>query len=453
MSTTYRAGSRRLQDRFDTRRLADRLEEKFVSRSTIGADDLAFIERMDMFFLATADAEGRPQCSYKGGEPGFVRVLDERTLAFPSYDGNGMYLSMGNVLENPHVGMLFIDFTAARPSRLRVNGIASIDESDDLIASYPGAQLVVRVRATQVFPNCPRYIHRMALIERSRFVPQADTEAPIPDWKRAEWACDVLPADDPPPPGRARGRAGLPPFGRRGAPRRRRRRGVARGPRAVGRARPVAGVGGRRFTWARPPCLALLSRARPASRRRRRLFTGRLGGRPRRRGSAPLDWRRGAELEIDHTPGRGWSSTRQGGGSRRSAGPDQEPVTCVIPGHHRQGRELFSDLVDVNAGRWCSRSKGAAPMRPRSTTPRRTDRASHQPATITSSWRGPCTPSTRSSSMSEVADGPEIRVRGRRPFRTERPSVSIASGTPNTICSARTTQMCTSGTNVTARRP
>lgn len=197
MSATYRAGSRRLQDRFDTRRLADRLEEKFVSRSTIGADDRAFIERMDMFFLATADAEGRPQCSYKGGEPGFVRVLDERTLAFPSYDGNGMYLSMGNVLENPDVGMLFIDFTAARPSRLRVNGIASIDESDDLIASYPGAQLVVRVRATQVFPNCPRYIHRMALIERSRFVPQADTEAPIPDWKRAEWACDVLPADDP----------------------------------------------------------------------------------------------------------------------------------------------------------------------------------------------------------------------------------------------------------------
>ena len=103
-----------------------------------------------------------------------MRVLDERTVAFPNYDGNGMYLSMGNVLENPHVGMLFIDFTAARPSRLRLNGVASIDESDELIASYPGAQFVVRVRATQVFPNCPRYIHRMALVERSRFVPRAD---------------------------------------------------------------------------------------------------------------------------------------------------------------------------------------------------------------------------------------------------------------------------------------
>jgi hypothetical protein len=197
MSSTYHDGSRRLQDRFDTRRLADRLDERYVSRERIDDDDRAFIERMDMFFLATADAAGRPQCSYKGGEPGFVRVLDEHTVAFPNYDGNGMFLSMGNVLENPHVGMLFIDFTAARPSRLRLNGVASIDESDELAGTYPGAQFVVRVRATQVFPNCPRYIHRMALVERSRFVPRADQDAPIPDWKRANWACDVLPANDP----------------------------------------------------------------------------------------------------------------------------------------------------------------------------------------------------------------------------------------------------------------
>ena len=197
MSGAYNSGSRRLQDRFDTRRLADRLEEKFLSRPIIDEQDRAFIERMDMFFLATADAEGRPQCSYKGGDPGFVRVLDEHTVAFPNYDGNGMYLSMGNVLQNPHVGMLFIDFTAARPSRMRVNGIAGIDEHDELLRSYPGAQFVVRVRATQVFPNCPRYIHRMALVERSRFVPRAGAETPVPDWKRTSWACDVLPAGDP----------------------------------------------------------------------------------------------------------------------------------------------------------------------------------------------------------------------------------------------------------------
>jgi uncharacterized protein len=193
---TYHDGSRRFQDRFDTRRLADRIDERLM-RPSIGDDERAFIERMDMFFLATADADGRPQCSYKGGDPGFVRVLDERTLAFPSYDGNGMFLSIGNLAVNPHVGLLFVDFRARRPSRLRLNGIASIDERDPLRDAYPGAQLVVRVRATQVFPNCPRYIHRMQLVERSRFVPRADREPPVPDWKRSDWACDVLPAADP----------------------------------------------------------------------------------------------------------------------------------------------------------------------------------------------------------------------------------------------------------------
>jgi predicted pyridoxine 5'-phosphate oxidase superfamily flavin-nucleotide-binding protein len=197
MTSPYHEGSRKLQDRFETRRLADRLDERILSRPIIDPEDRAFIERMDMFFLATADAEGRPQCSYKGGDPGFVRVLDERTVAFPNYDGNGMYLSMGNVLANPKVGMLFIDFVSARPSRLRLNGDATIDEHDELCRLYPGAQFIVRVTATQVFPNCPRYIHRMELVERSRFVPREDRETPVPDWKRSDWACEVLPPDDP----------------------------------------------------------------------------------------------------------------------------------------------------------------------------------------------------------------------------------------------------------------
>ena len=197
MTGLYHEASRRLQDRYDTRRLADRLEERYFDDAIIGPSDREFIERMDMFFLATADAEGRPQCSYKGGAPGFVRVLDERTIAFPNYDGNGMYLSAGNMAVNPHVGLLFIDFCAARPSRLRLNGVASIHEQDELLDSYPEAQFVMRVRTTQVFPNCPRYIHRMALVERSRFVPVGGQETPVPDWKRTEWACDVLPAGDP----------------------------------------------------------------------------------------------------------------------------------------------------------------------------------------------------------------------------------------------------------------
>jgi uncharacterized protein len=197
MEPTYNEGSRRLQDRFDTRRLADRLDDKFVQHPTIGPEDREFIERLDMFFLATADAAGNPQCSYKGGDPGFVRVIDDSTVAFPNYDGNGMYLSMGNLLVNPHVGMLFIDFVSERPSRLRLNGVASVDGDDELMDLYPEAQFVVRVRATQLFPNCPRYIHRMALVERSRFVPRAECTTPVPAWKRTEWARDVLPEGDP----------------------------------------------------------------------------------------------------------------------------------------------------------------------------------------------------------------------------------------------------------------
>jgi predicted pyridoxine 5'-phosphate oxidase superfamily flavin-nucleotide-binding protein len=192
----YHEGSRSLQDRFDTRRLADRLEERFVAGGpVIDDDDRAFIEARELFFLATADAEGRPQCSYKGGDPGFVRVVDERTVAFPLYDGNGMFLSAGNVLVNPHVGLLFVDLEGGR--RLRVNGVASVDEADPLLADYPEARLVMRVRATEVFPNCPRYVHRYRLEERSRFVPHEGCETPVPEWKRREWARDVLPEGDP----------------------------------------------------------------------------------------------------------------------------------------------------------------------------------------------------------------------------------------------------------------
>ena len=190
----YQDGSRRLQDLFDTRRLADRIEERIV-QDRIDEDDRAFIEARDMFFIATVDVDGRPQCSYKGGDPGFVRVLDEHTIAFPVYDGNGMYLTAGNLLVTRNVGLLFIDFEGRK--RLRLNGVASVDESDPLLADHPEAQLIVRVAATEVFPNCPRYIHQYQLVARSRFVPKAECETPVPHWKRKEWASDVLPEGDP----------------------------------------------------------------------------------------------------------------------------------------------------------------------------------------------------------------------------------------------------------------
>jgi predicted pyridoxine 5'-phosphate oxidase superfamily flavin-nucleotide-binding protein len=194
MSKLYRPSHRALQEQFDTVRLAQRIESRLL-RDALSDEDRAFIARLDLFFLATADADGFPNCSYKGGDAGFVRTPDPGTLLFPVYDGNGMYLSLGNARENPAVGMLFIDFENQK--RLRVNGTASFVANESVTPPYPEAQFVVAVAVRQVFPNCPRYIHRMQRVETSRFVPRPGLETPVPGWKRAEWAADVLPAGDP----------------------------------------------------------------------------------------------------------------------------------------------------------------------------------------------------------------------------------------------------------------
>ena len=194
MSVLYEDSHRRLQRRFDTERLADRIEERLF-RSALTDEDRTFIERLDLFFLATVNSRGEPSCSYKGGDPGFVRVLDANTLAFPCYDGNGMFLSMGNVAANRNVGMLFIDLTS--PKRLRVNGTARIEPPSFVAPAFPEAQFVVVVSVREVFPNCPRYIHKFALVERSKFVPHAGVATPTPGWKQMDWARDVLPHNDP----------------------------------------------------------------------------------------------------------------------------------------------------------------------------------------------------------------------------------------------------------------
>jgi predicted pyridoxine 5'-phosphate oxidase superfamily flavin-nucleotide-binding protein len=186
----YHEGHRHLQDQFDSRRLADRLQQ-VILHDRFSEGDRAFVARSSMFFLATADATGQPDVSYKGGVPGFVRVIDEQTLAFPDYDGNGMFKSLGNILVNPHVGLLFIDFE--HPSRMRVSGTATVSVDDPLLTEYPGSQAIVRVHAERIFPNCPRYVHRMQLVEQSVYAPHEGHEPPEPDWKRNDTFRDALP--------------------------------------------------------------------------------------------------------------------------------------------------------------------------------------------------------------------------------------------------------------------
>ncbi len=193
--TLYHDAQRQLQDRFDTRRLADRLEERKVHTELSDAD-AEFVSARDMLFLATCDPGGQPTCSFKAGAPGFIRVIDRQTLLFPWYDGNGMFLSAGNVAATSRIGLLLIDFEAQR--RLRLEGDAELVDDPATIAGFPGAQFVVLVRLRRIYPNCPRYIPAYRLVEPSAFIPRADYAPPVPDWKRADWARDVLPARDGP---------------------------------------------------------------------------------------------------------------------------------------------------------------------------------------------------------------------------------------------------------------
>ncbi|MCC7266513.1 MAG: pyridoxamine 5'-phosphate oxidase family protein [Caulobacteraceae bacterium] len=187
----FHSGQRELQDVFGSTALADRLDERLRhERFTDG--DKAFIERLPFFFLATADAQGRPDCSYKGGDPGFARVLAPDQLAFPDYDGNGMFRSLGNLKVNPHVGLLFMAI-GEKPARLRVNGIAEVSLDDPAMADWPGAQALVRVTPTDIFPNCPRYIPELELKAPSVYAPR-EGEAPVePAWKSFEMVSDVVP--------------------------------------------------------------------------------------------------------------------------------------------------------------------------------------------------------------------------------------------------------------------
>jgi predicted pyridoxine 5'-phosphate oxidase superfamily flavin-nucleotide-binding protein len=186
----YHAGNRALQDEFGSRGLADRLLG--LKRELFTEDDRAFIEGAAFFFLATADLQGRPDCSFKGGMPGFVQVTGPGELAFPDYDGNGMFRSLGNIAANPHVALLFIAMDGT-PKRLRVNGEATIAPDDPLLGQTVGAQMIVRVAARAIFPNCPRYIPDLATGEPARHAPRPGVETPEAEWKSFEAFADVVP--------------------------------------------------------------------------------------------------------------------------------------------------------------------------------------------------------------------------------------------------------------------
>ena len=191
MRDFYSQDHRSLQDRYGTRALADRLESMIV-HATFTEDDTAFIQSREFFFLSTVDASGHPTVSFKGGDPGFVKV-EGNELVIPCYDGNGMFLSVGNIAADPKVGLLFIDFE--KPWRMRVQGLARLEEG---LAAHavPGAILLLRIEPKQIFVNCPRYVPRYAKIESSKYNPDAQGKAPLPEWKRLKEVHDVLRPED-----------------------------------------------------------------------------------------------------------------------------------------------------------------------------------------------------------------------------------------------------------------
>ena len=190
----YHEGMRALQDRYEGRGVADRLEQHRLHRVLTDADR-ALIESVPFFFLATS-ADGSIDCSFKGGMPGFVQVTAPGELAFPDYDGNRMYRSLGNILRNPRVGMLFMRFDGQRfdgsAARLRVNGRARIEDGPEAVSGFPGAKRLIRVAVDEIFPNCPRYIPQMEAVEPSIYAPRPNYTPPEPEWKSRPYIREVL---------------------------------------------------------------------------------------------------------------------------------------------------------------------------------------------------------------------------------------------------------------------
>ncbi len=193
MSDFFTEAQRELQSEFQTTDLADRIVEAVVTEK-LSDQQAEFIHNRNMFYLSTIDESGYPSCSYKGGDLGFVRVTDPGTVVFPNYDGNGMFMSMGNIIAKTKVGLLFIDFET--PQRLRLRGEARCHREGPMLASYPGANLVIEISVDHVWVNCPRYVHRMQSLEKSPYLPGKDGTVSLALWKRIDIVQDVLKSGD-----------------------------------------------------------------------------------------------------------------------------------------------------------------------------------------------------------------------------------------------------------------
>jgi predicted pyridoxine 5'-phosphate oxidase superfamily flavin-nucleotide-binding protein len=138
---------------------------------------VAFVQRMEMVFVASADAHGECDASLRAGPPGFIRVVDARTLAYPEYRGNGVHASLGNITENGHVGLLMVDFVHDLIG-LHVNGVARIVEAEEFDVAFPlvprdvehgrRPERWVVVEVEEAYVHCRKHIPRMARVDQKR---------------------------------------------------------------------------------------------------------------------------------------------------------------------------------------------------------------------------------------------------------------------------------------------
>lgn len=162
MSDGLHDGERAAQRRFGVAEEGAAMARILRTRMTPGM--MRFIEAQPFFFIATSARDGSCDCSFRGRQhrpplppDPALAVPDERTIVFPDYQGNNLYNSLGNILLNPHIGLLFVDF--ARPARMRVNGRAGVmDDWSAFHPLWPDAKACVRVTVAQAFPNCSQRI-------------------------------------------------------------------------------------------------------------------------------------------------------------------------------------------------------------------------------------------------------------------------------------------------------